>query len=215
MELTSRQRILAFALTVLALTALGIFLVVSGTSKHPSASSPPTSPPATTAQPPVSAPPASSAPVQPTGQTTVSSNVNIYKWLPFSQQGLARAATVATEFSAYYGTYSYSENGASYTSRMQGLANSQLVQVISADYSAPGLASLRDQQKQVAAGSAVIDSLRTFGSSSLTFVITINQKITEAHSQTSQQSHQYAVTVANTGGGWQVNNIELASTGNQ
>ena len=63
-------------------------------------------------------------------------------------------------------------------------------------------------------GNTMIDSLRAFGATSLTFVVTINQKITST-SGTNQQSQQYAVTVASNGGGsWQVNNIELASAGN-
>ena len=210
MDLTSRQRLLAFALIVLALAGIGTFLFVSGTHK-PQAASPP-SHPAT----PSSAPPAASsspaAPVQPAGSTT-SSRVNIYQWLPFSEKQLAQASSVVQDFSAYYGTYSYNESTASYIGRMQPLANSQLLKVIQSGYTAPGVAALRNQQKQVSSGSAVINSLRTFGSSSITFVVTVNQKITESHG-TSQQSNQYAVTVANSGAGWQVNNIELASQGN-
>jgi hypothetical protein len=120
---------------------------------------------------------------------------------------------VVQEFSAYYGTFSYNESTASYIGRMQPLANSQLLKVIQSGYTAPGVAGLRNQQKQVSSGSAVINSLRTFGSSSLTFVVTVNQKINETHG-TSRQTNQYAVTVADSGAGWQVNNIELASQGN-
>jgi hypothetical protein len=97
---------------------------------------------------------------------------------------------------------------------MSSLANAQLLKVIQSAYSAPGVASLRSQQKQVATGTAVINSLRTFGPDSITFVVTVNQNITENHG-TTPQSNQYAVTVASTGAGWQVNNIELASQGNQ
>jgi hypothetical protein len=97
---------------------------------------------------------------------------------------------------------------------MSGLASSQLDGVLANAYSTPGVASTRRQQKQVASGTAVIDSLRAFGATSLTFVVTINQKITTT-SGTKQQSQQFAVTVASNGGGsWQVNNIELASAGN-
>jgi hypothetical protein len=209
MELTSRQRLLAFALTVLGLAGLGTFLVVSGTGNH-HAGSPPPSPAATATSQPTTPP----APTQSTGSTAASSQVNIYQWLPFTEPQLADGAALVTEFATDYGTYSYSQSAASYTGRMRGLANSQLLQVIQSAYSAPGVAALRSQQKQVSVGSAVINSLRSFGPSSLTFVVTVNQKITANHG-TSQQSNQYAVTAANTGTGWQVNNIELASQGDQ
>ena len=62
-------------------------------------------------------------------------------------------------------------------------------------------------------GSAVINSLRAFGSSSITFVVTITEQITETPGQ-SRDSDQYAVTVAGGGSSWQVNDIELASAGN-
>jgi hypothetical protein len=183
---------------------------VSGTSKkHPAsaASSPPVTP---TSQQPVVTPTSA----QPTGSTAASSaKVNIYNWLPFTQQALASASGVVIEFSAYYGTYSYNDPTSSYTGRMQGLATSQLIQVIASGYAAPGVASLRNQEKQVSAGSAAINSIRVFGPTSITFVVTVNQKITTNHGP-SQQGTQYAVTVANSSGSWQVSDIELASTGN-
>jgi hypothetical protein len=201
---------LVFAVTVLALAGLGLFLLQPGGAKPHAARTPATS---ATPAAPASTPPAPPPSPQPTG-STASPAVNIYQWLPFSQQDLAQASTVATQFGAYYGTYSYNESAASYGSRMQGLATSQLVQTIEGDYATPGLASLRAQQKRIYTGQAVIDSLRAFGPSSLTFVLTVNQKITSPHGQ-SQASAKYAVTMANAGSGWQVNDIELASSGNQ
>jgi hypothetical protein len=138
--------------------------------------------------------------------------VNIYRWLPFTESQLAKAASVVTQFGADYGTFSYHETTAEYTGRMQDLITSQLAQVIGRAYATAGVAKIRTRQKQVSAGSAVIDSLRAFGSSSLTFLVTIHQKITGTNR--SQPSTQYAVTVTGSNGGWQVNDIELASSGN-
>jgi hypothetical protein len=139
--------------------------------------------------------------------------VNIYRWLPFTEPELARAARVVTEFAADYGTFSYHETTAGYTGRMRGLITSQLAQVIARAYATPGVAKIRTQQKQVSAGSAEIDSLRAFGPSSLTFVVTVKQKITGK--KPGRQTTQYAITVASGSSGWQVNDIELASSGNQ
>jgi hypothetical protein len=217
MDLTSRQRQLVFALTVVALAGLGFFLLHSGIPGHSSAK-PPQRPPAAVGSPAV----APSSPVTPaatptqtqTGRSsTTSSQVNIYQWLPFTESQLAKASGVATEFGADYGTFSYRESASAYTARMRGLITSQLAQVIGRAYATPGVAKIRTQQKQMSAGSAVIDSLRAFGPSSLTFVVTIHQKITGT--SPGRQSTQYAVTVTGSNGGWQVTDIELASSGNQ
>jgi hypothetical protein len=207
MDLTSRQRQLVFAVTVVALAALGFFLLRSGTSsqrpsKHPA------HPAAAASSPPAPA----SSPVQTGGSSTASSQVNIYQWLPFTEPQLAKAASVVTQFSAYYGTYSYNETAAAYIGRMQGLMTSQLAPAIARAFATPGLASQRSQQKQVSAGSATIDSLRAFGSSSVTFVVSVNQKITGTSPR--QMSTQYAVTLTDSTGSWQVNDIQLASVGN-
>jgi hypothetical protein len=211
-ELTARQRQLAFALIVVLLAALGIYLLRSHGHAHPGAHA--TSPPAST---PAAASSGTTAPATPAATTApppASSAVNIYRWLPFTQQDLASAARVVTAFSARYGTYSYRLTTAAYTSRLAGLATSQLAQVIGGGYATPGVAKLRQQQRQVSAASAVIDSLRAFGSSSLTFVVTVNQRITQAGGA-KQQSTRYAVTASGGGTGWQVSDIELASAGNQ
>lgn len=216
MDLTSRQRQLVFALTVVALAGLGFFLLHSGIPGHHSAK-PPQHPPAAASSPAAPSSPATPAAAPtptPTGRSsTTSSQVNIYQWLPFTESQLAKAAGVTTEFGADYGTFSYRESTAAYTARMQGLITSQLAQVIGRAYATPGVAKVRTQQKQVSTGSAVIDSLRAFGSSSVTFVVTIHQKITGT--SPGRQSTQYAVTVTGSNGGWQVTDIELASSGNQ
>jgi hypothetical protein len=209
MELTSRQRQLVFAVTVVALAALGFFLLRSGVSgQHPAKHQPRPAAAASTPLPP----PTAASPAQSGGSATASSQVNIYQWLPFTEAQLARSASVVTQFCAYYGTYSYNESTASYTGRMQALVTPQLAQVIARGYATPGVAKIRTQQRQVSAGSAAIDSIRAFGPSSLTFLVTINQKITGT--SPAQQSTQYAVTASDSSGSWQVNDIQLASAGN-
>ena len=96
---------------------------------------------------------------------------------------------------------------------MRSLITPELSQLLAQDYSAPGVASQRTRKKQVSTGSAVINTLRAFGPSSITFVVTISQEITDTSGR-SPNSAQYAVTVASNGSSWQVNDIELASAGN-
>jgi hypothetical protein len=208
MDLTQGQRRLAFVATVVVLAGLGAFLLRPGSRSSPPAHAPASS------RPPAASTPSASAPVAtPSAATASTGSVNIYQWLPFSQSALARAAAVTQQFSADYGTFSYTQNAASYVATMRGLVTSQLSATLARGYATPGVASQRTQQQQVSSGSAVINSLRAFGGGSLTFVVTIKQAMTTKQGK-SQTTGQYAVTVNGSGTVWQVNDIELASSGN-
>jgi len=75
------------------------------------------------------------------------------------------------------------------------------------------VAQPRTGQRQVSTGTAVINSLRAFGPSSMTFIVTAGQRLTTANG-TSSGSTQYAVTITGSGSSWQVSDIELESAGN-
>jgi hypothetical protein len=139
--------------------------------------------------------------------------VDIYRLLPFSQSGLAQAVGVAQRFGTDYGTYSYRQGAGSYVAAMRGLVTPQLAATLARSYATPGVAQARAQQKQVSAGQGTVTALRAFGASSLTFLVTVVQKITESQGR-SQQTSQYAVTVTGGTGNWQVSDIQLASAGN-
>ena len=139
--------------------------------------------------------------------------VNIYNWLPFTQQDLAAAASVAVQFSIDYNTFTYTENAVGYVGAMGGLVTGQLATTLQAAYQTPGVAQLRRSQKQVSTGTAAITSLRAFGASSMTFIVTAGQRLVTSKG-TSSGSTQYAVTVTGSGGSWQVSDIELESAGN-
>jgi hypothetical protein len=213
MDLSPAQRVLAFLGAVVVLGGLGAYLLISGGPGHraaatPSASASGAAAPTTAASGPAatSSPPAGPA-------TPAASAPDIYQWLPFSQADLAKAASVAEAFGAAYDTYSYRESATSYAASMRGLATSELSATLARAYSTPGVASQRAQQQQVSTGRTVINSLRTFGSSSLTFVATIYQTLHTKQGK-GQQSAQWAITVLNNGGTWLVNDIEPASAGN-
>ena len=211
MDLTSAQRRMVFIVIVLALAGLGAFLLWPRPSPAASqAASGPTAHAATSAPAPVPSSPASAAP---SGQ-----GVNIYQLLPFSRADLTEAAGVVRRFCTDYATYSYTESAGSYVGRMHGLVTSELAATLAQDYATPGVAQTRTQQKQTATGSGAITALRAFGASSLTFLVTLSQKTystpqggkTTAHTA----SGDYAITIARSGSGWQVNDIQLASAGN-
>jgi hypothetical protein len=211
-ELSPRQRGAVFAAVVIVLAALGYFLVVPAVTHGHAAASPTASGTASggangTPSSTPSAAPAVTAPAVQAG------GVNIYAWLPFTQQDLAAAAAVAVRFSVDYNTFTYTESAADYVGAMGGLVTGQLATTLRAAYQIPGVAKLRASQKQVSTGTAVITALRAFGASSLTFAVTAGQRLATANG-TSSGSTQYAVTVTGSGGGWQVSDIELESAGN-
>ena len=212
MELTPVQRVVAFIVVVLVLGGLGVYLFLpkssAGASSPPrptrTSSHHPASPTATglTSSPPAAPPPS-------TGNVP-----DIYNWLPFTPSSLASAARVTTTFAADYGTYSYRQSAVSYLAPMKQLITAQLAELLGRAYSAPGLVAARVSGKQVSVGSAVITSLRAFGSSSITFVVTLTER-TNGTKGPGRQSAGYAITVTGAGSSWQVNNIQLESAGNQ
>ncbi len=203
MDLSAGQQKALFAVVVVVLAGLGVFLLAPHGS-HPHAS------PSASARPSAAAgSPSAAAVPSPAGST----NVNIYQWLPFTQPELGQAAAVATEVTTDYNTFTYTESAASYVARMNGLITSQLSQTLKNGFATVGVAQTRTSQKQVSSGTATIDSIRTFGSSSITFVVTATQKLTGTQGSTTSSS-EYAVTVTGQGGTWQVYDIEPATAGN-
>jgi hypothetical protein len=212
-DLSPGQQKAVFVLVVAVLAALGYWLILPKiTHSHGPAQAavPPTPSPASSAPAPEGSPGAT--PPSATASPAATGSVNIYSWLPFTQQGLADAAAVTVKFGADYNTYSYTENASAYVGKMNGLITGQLATTLQGLYSTPGVAQLRTSQKQVSTGTAVVDSLRTFGPSSLTFIVTATQHLVSSHG-TTNGSTQYAITVTGSGTSWQVNDIELSTVG--
>jgi hypothetical protein len=212
MDLNSGQRKAVFGLIVVVLVGLGIYMFVPWARGSDGGSSPV----AATRSPALQATsPATPTPTPSSVPTTAAtpSDPDIYQWLPFTQAELGSAAAVVTQFCDAYGTWSYSQNATGYVATMRSVITSELADVIEQGYSVPGVANQRTSKKQVSTGSTVINSIRAFGSSSITFVVTITEQITDT-SGPSQVFDQYAVTVVSAGSSWQVNDIELASAGN-
>ncbi len=223
MELTPAQRVITFAIVVLLLAGLGVYLFLPKPGGAAAAGSPGktaggqtgarrterTGPGTVTNSP---APPPSSPVTSPS--TGPGKAPDIYSWLPFTQSALGSAAQVTVKFAADYGTYSYQQNTNSYLAPMKPIITGQLEELIGRAYATPGVVTNRDAIKQVAVGSGVITSLRAYGSSSITFIVALTQKITSTKG-TKQQSTNYAITVTGSGANWQVSNFEFASAGDQ
>jgi hypothetical protein len=214
MELTPGQRKAAFAGIVVALLALGAFLLAPRLSPHKAANGTPV---AASSQVPRSSQSPSAVPLPSASASGVAPSgggpVDIYQWLPFSQAGLATAASVVRQFAADYATYRYNQSPQAYVAPMKGLITGGLSAVLARSFATPGVMKERQNDKEVSVGSGTITALRGFGSSSLTFLVTVSQKITSRNGSR-HASAAYAITVTGAGTGWQVSDIELASAGN-
>lgn len=213
MDLSPGQQKAVFVLVVVVLAALGYWLILPKiTHSHGSAQVATSPTPSAVGSVPASGVPQGATPAPATASPAATGTVNIYSWLPFTQQGLADAAAVTVKFGADYNTYSYTETASAYVGTMNGLITGQLAATLQNLYSTPGVAKVRNSQKQVSTGTAVIDSLRSFGPSSLTFVVTAGQHLVTSNG-TTNGSAQYAITVTGSGTSWQVNDIELSTVG--
>jgi hypothetical protein len=224
MELSPGKRRAVFLVIVVALAGLGIYLVVPGvfgSGRHagsPGAaqSQEPSATPPAAAPVPVSTPSSAAPSVPPppsTGPVIGNSAGAIYQWLPFRPADLAAAAEVAVQFGDLYDTYSYSQSPSDYARSLRSVTTSDLEAQLQRAYSTPGLAGPRVDEKQVSTGRAKINSLRAFGPGSLTFIVTITQKVASTKGS-SENTSQFAETVVGGAGNWQVNDIEPASAGN-
>jgi hypothetical protein len=210
MELSPGQRKAAFAVIVLALAGLGIFLLSPKSPSAPAQAHGAATHPRASAPAPVPAPTvAASTPAA----TPAGGPVDIYRWLPFSQSELASAAGTVRSFATDYATYTWREKGSEYVAPMKDLVTSDLAATLARGFDAPGLSQDRSQHHQSATGSGQITALRAFGSSSITFLVKVSQRTTGSQG-TARLSTSYAVTVTGAGGQWQVSDIELATAGN-
>jgi hypothetical protein len=205
MELSNGQQRLLFVVVVIALAGLGVFLLGS---RHNTATPPP-------ARPSASVAPATSTPAgTPATTTTTGGGVDIYQWLPFTQQDLSSASQTTVAFAADYENWTYTEPAQAYVAKMNGLVTANFAASLQNGYATAGVAALRSAQKQISTSSGGIASIQSFGSGTITFVVNITQKLATT-SGTTNSSRQYAVTLVSNATGWQVNDVELAGAGNQ
>jgi hypothetical protein len=212
-DLSPGQQKAVFVLVVVVLAALGYWLILPKISHSHGAVQAATSPaPSAAGSVPASQVPQGATPTTVPASPAATGSVNIYSWLPFTQQGLADAAAVTVKFCADYNTYSYTEDASAYVDTMNGLITGQLATTLRGLYATQGVANLRTGQKQVSTGTAVISSLRAFGPSSLTFIVNATQHLVSSRG-TTNGSTQYAITVTGSGTSWQVNDIQLSTVG--
>jgi hypothetical protein len=214
MELSPGQQRLLFVVVVIALVGLGFFLI-EGRSHGTTAAPAPTP----TATPTTSAPAASAAATATPPATepaatpsATAGGADIYQWLPFTQSDLTAASKTTLAFATDYVTWNSKESKAAYGAKMASLVTAQEDATLEAGFGTAAAAA----GNAVSTGRGTIDSISSFGSSpaSITFSVAIAQQVVPAQGANTGPG-QYSITVVAAGGGWQVDNIELSSLGNQ
>jgi hypothetical protein len=229
MELTPGQRRLLFAVVVIVLVGLGVLLIrgrssgnntAAATTPTPTPSAQATSAGATTTTP---AAPASAATSSAATSPAAAAGANIYQWLPFTQADLTAAAKTTLAFANAYANTSYTETKAAYVGKLAGLTTAQEEATLVSDFETPAISATRTADKQVATGTPTIDLITSFfgpqepgptGPPSITFAVSIAQTLVST-SGTVTSTPEYTITIVSTGTSWQVDNIQLASLGNQ
>ncbi|MGK5557641.1 hypothetical protein ACSNOI_39140 [Actinomadura kijaniata] len=211
MNPTDRQRKLLFGGLVVALTGLGVYLTVaapSGEADRPSPSPAASAPGAATGPAgPVSPPPGIASTVSPEA-------FDIYRLLPFTQREFGTAADVAQRFVAAYGTRRFDEDPKVYVGRLAPLVTDEMRTELERGEAAPGVQDERRRQQLVSVGSATLDRVRTIENNSIVFLVTGKTRVTKGGGQ-SDESEQYAVTVARNGGALRVYAFEPADAGQE
>jgi hypothetical protein len=144
--------------------------------------------------------------------STPPASPDIYRLLPFTHQQLTTAAALAGKFTALFGTYRYDQHLASYLARLKPLTTSSLQAALAQGAAAPGLIQQRTHGKTTATTSATVTAIRDIAGTSITFLVTADQRTTTA-GVTHQRTQDYAITVTTTAKTWKVYAIELASAG--
>jgi hypothetical protein len=221
MELSPGRQRLLFVVVVIVLVGLGFFLIEGrshGTTAASTTTTTSTPAPTSSASSSASASSAAATATPPatepaaTPPATTAGGANIYQWLPFTQPDLTAAAKTTLAFAKDYATWNSKESKAAYGAKMASLVTAQEDNTLEYDFATAAAAA----GNAVSTGSGTIDSITSFGSSpaSITFSVAITQRVVPAQG-TSASPGQYSITVVSTGAGWQVDNIELSSLGNQ
>lgn len=145
--------------------------------------------------------------------TTDVEDLDVLGWLPFSETELQVAGATAQAFAEAYGSIDYSESPESYYASMEALATDEYAEVLSDANRAGAFWEEMSEAEAVAQGRAEVDSIRTFGADSITFVVTA-QSITETgDAEFDEDLGEFALTVIREGGSWAVFDFQPADAG--
>ncbi|MFY7068721.1 hypothetical protein ACOQFV_22930 [Nocardiopsis changdeensis] len=145
--------------------------------------------------------------------TTAADDVDVLEWFPFPEEDLRTAGTTAKAFAEAYGTIDYTGSPEAYYDSMRALATDEYADVLAESSRAGAFWTEMAEAEAIAEGRAEVRSIRTFGDSSITFVVTA-QSITEtANREFDEELGEFAITVVQEGRTWRVFDFQPADVG--
>lgn len=145
--------------------------------------------------------------------TTDTEDQDVIGWFPFTEAEFQTAGATAKAFAEAYGTIDYSESPESYYASMEELAADEYAEVLSDENRAGAFWAEMSEAEAIAQGRSEVESIRTFGTDSITFVVTA-QSITETgEAGFDEDLGEFAVTVIKEGGSWAVFDFQPADAG--
>jgi hypothetical protein len=209
------QRLVVIGL-IAALAGFGIYFSVGGfggdEAEEPAR--PPREPGAAQGEAEQPSNPGSLATVPPSPiPTTAAEDLEVLGWFPFTEAEFQAAGATAQAFAQAYGTIDYSQEPESYYASMEALATDEYAEVLSDATRAGAFWAEMSEAEAVAEGRADVQEIRTFGSDSITFVVTA-QSITETgDAEFDEDLGDFAVTVIRDSGSWAVYDFQPAEAG--
>ncbi|MEU4507985.1 hypothetical protein AB0G05_00685 [Nonomuraea wenchangensis] len=190
----------AFAVIVVIIAAVGIYLMWADWGDPPEQQS-------------QAAPPTRVAIVTPTPLATASNApFDVYDYLPMKKEQLAAAADLAERFTAVYGTFRYDEDAAAYAARLKAYTTPELGALLTRTVTSAGAIEQNRADELVSRATAKLKEIRQVGKGSIIFVVTGNRQVT-AKSGDKLLTEEYAVTVSESGSDWRVFDIMPADEG--
>lgn len=145
--------------------------------------------------------------------TTEDDESAVLEWLPYTEEEFQEAGAAARAFAEAYGTIDYTEGPESYYESMEELATDEFAEVLTDGNRAGAFWEEMSEEEAVAEGRAEVESIRTYGEDSITFVVTA-QSITETgDAEFDEELGDFAITVSNEGGSWLVFDFQPADAG--
>ncbi|WP_028646942.1 hypothetical protein [Nocardiopsis sp. CNT312] len=217
-SLPERAQRLIFASLIVILVGFGIYLSLGGfgggEETEESVAAPAETGTGTTEDPaPRSGPDVLSTVAPSPIETSDVQDTDVLTWFPFTEDELRAAGATAQAFSESYGTIDYTRSPESYFAALEGLATDEYADVLSDPSRVGAFWQEMSEAEAVAEGRAEIDTIRSFGEDSVTFVVTA-QSITETgNAEFDEELGEFAITVVRGGGTWRVFDFQPADVG--
>ncbi|CAL9442793.1 hypothetical protein SUDANB121_02296 [Nocardiopsis dassonvillei] len=145
--------------------------------------------------------------------TTAEADVDVLEWFPFPEEELRSAGATAKAFAEAYGTIDYTGSPEAYYDSMRVLATDEYADVLAESSRAGAFWEEMADAEAIARGRAEVESIRTFGDSSITFVVTAQSVTETANRGFDEELGEFAITVVQEGRTWRVFDFQPADAG--